>query len=542
MRWPLGVSVGLLIAQTGFQSSCARHEATVTEETSPSATPSVASPSEPVTTAPSPAPRAARYKVSTLRWDSGELVRLERVDPCPGSARPCGLPVVDELASFDAEAGLRAAAAIAPAVRPRNSTPKVSLDEAARKALHAVLRARRDDAHRLHAMTTAHTISSVKGVLGLYAHAPEYDEHDDERWRAPPERFELAWRIEVDDKGAVVIVDAVEGHVLYGEVKARKQPHRGRTKRAARSAQDQYDRPPIHLEGERVTTFPYDLLTVGFEACFVDAATGYFIGSPGPMLRTVDGGKSWTPTSVEVTGQPWWAPEVRFSDANRGLATWDDIAASRTQWTFTTHDGGKTWTHIEDPVRIGLSDVVFGDRGVGLADTSEGHGRTEDGGTTWKIVLPSYRRASSEPHKLAIHGRRALAVVSGHHGGYEDLLASNDAGKTWHTVPSEGDLRWSSITFASPRVVYAVGMPGVLKSTDAGESWAVTDGAPMWGRALAFVDPKRGFLLARGGLWTTTDGGHHWRAIAHGSFSTLQFPTAKVGYAIGTQVVRIDLE
>src|SRR5438132_13178514 len=66
-------------------------------------------------------------------------------------------------------------------------------------------------------------------------------------------------------------------------------------------------------------------------ASFVDADTGTAVGEYGTIVRTTDGGNSWT-VQVSGTTQALWA--VSFTDANNGTAVGEGGTIVRTK------DGG----------------------------------------------------------------------------------------------------------------------------------------------------------------------------------------------------------
>ena len=65
---------------------------------------------------------------------------------------------------------------------------------------------------------------------------------------------------------------------------------------------------------------------------FIDEFTGYVVGDAGTIIKTTDGGDSWTLQSSSSTKYFYG---VSFATAENGIAvTWDEI--------FITSDGGNT--------------------------------------------------------------------------------------------------------------------------------------------------------------------------------------------------------
>jgi photosystem II stability/assembly factor-like uncharacterized protein len=110
-------------------------------------------------------------------------------------------------------------------------------------------------------------------------------------------------------------------------------------------------------------------------ASFVDATTGTVVGEYGTIVRTTDGGNSWTIQGSGTT-QTLWA--VSFTDANNGTAVGEGGTIVRTT------DGGTHWTSQ-------ASGTAFQFRGVSFSDTNNGAAvgesgtilRTTDGGNSW---------------------------------------------------------------------------------------------------------------------------------------------------------------
>ena len=111
------------------------------------------------------------------------------------------------------------------------------------------------------------------------------------------------------------------------------------------------------------------------DVCFVDANIGTAVGYYGTIVRTTDGGNSWTiqqsGTSLDLWG-------VSFSDASNGTA----VGAGG--MILRTTDGGEHWNIQASGTVEELRDVSFADANNG---TAVGFGglilHTTDGGSTW---------------------------------------------------------------------------------------------------------------------------------------------------------------
>jgi|GEM_PF-1504971 len=89
-------------------------------------------------------------------------------------------------------------------------------------------------------------------------------------------------------------------------------------------------------QGQSWTSSPYDPSFTGLIMAtdFVDANTGWAVGSDGAIYKTTDAGSTWTP---QVSGYSGWLLGVAFADANHGWAVGSG-------GIIATADGGATWT------------------------------------------------------------------------------------------------------------------------------------------------------------------------------------------------------
>src|SRR6266536_2308517 len=85
-------------------------------------------------------------------------------------------------------------------------------------------------------------------------------------------------------------------------------------------------------------------------ASFVDASTGTVVGEYGTIVRTTDGGNSWT-IQTSGTTQTLWA--VSLTDATNGTAVGGTIGGST---ILKTTDGGDTWVPEPNPGTVFLFD------------------------------------------------------------------------------------------------------------------------------------------------------------------------------------------
>ena len=93
-------------------------------------------------------------------------------------------------------------------------------------------------------------------------------------------------------------------------------------------------------------------------ASFVDANTGTVVGEYGTIVRTTDGGNSWT-IQVSGTTQNLWA--VSFKDSNKGTAVGEGGTI------LGTTDGGANWVPQTSGTTLQLRGVSLSDANTGTA-------------------------------------------------------------------------------------------------------------------------------------------------------------------------------
>jgi photosystem II stability/assembly factor-like uncharacterized protein len=132
---------------------------------------------------------------------------------------------------------------------------------------------------------------------------------------------------------------------------------------------------------------------------------GMAVGGAGAVIKTTDGGRSWTQLPQNLT-----------SIGLRSVAVLDDktaVAVGRLGVILHTGDRGATWTRRDSGKPLGLNSVAFADRLHGLAVGQYGTVlATTDGGLTWRTE-PQRTRGDLESVILDSSGVAFIAGRSG---------------------------------------------------------------------------------------------------------------------------------
>jgi photosystem II stability/assembly factor-like uncharacterized protein len=292
----------------------------------------------------------------------------------------------------------------------------------------------------------------------------------------------------------------------------------------------------------------------------VSAATVWASGSQGTVLRTVNGGRTWS-----SVGPPSAAAlelrDIEAFDAKRAVAL--SIGTGEDSRVYRTVDGGRTWTETfrnTDPAAFYDCLTFLDERhGLALSDPVDGTFRilaTSDAGRSWSVVSPDGMPAAlpgefafaASGTCLVSAGGRAYFATGG--GATARVFRSDDRGLTWKVsdtpVPSGPSAGIYSLAFRDRDHGVAVGgdyatpdaaPDGVAITRDGGRTWISAGREPGEYRSGAAYMTRLGPVLAVGptGSDISYDGGRHWSLFDSGSFDAVECAGLAICYASGEQ-------
>ena len=284
---------------------------------------------------------------------------------------------------------------------------------------------------------------------------------------------------------------------------------------------------PIPTWTNRSVDMVHDVTDVEFS----DTSNGMAVATEGVLLRTSDGGVSWTQEHVDSSNPLHGLVQISASTwaaAGGGLNIVRSVDSGAT-WTYAL-SGQKTWWDVS------MSTQAIGWR-VGTDGSIE---KTTNGGSVW--VAQTSNTQSDLFGVRALSEQRAVAV--GRDGA---IVTTSDGGTTWTPRTSGVSVELQMVDALSGTAVWAVGDQGtILQSTDNGVTWMVR-------RTVANVDLRDVVVMTpstvvavgnNGILYRTSDGGASWTspAIPTGT-SDLEAITGHPGsgtvtYVTSSQVVR----
>jgi photosystem II stability/assembly factor-like uncharacterized protein len=303
----------------------------------------------------------------------------------------------------------------------------------------------------------------------------------------------------------------------------------------------------------------------------VDDRTAWASGSKGAVLRTLDGGSTWTVVAVPGEDTTDFRDIEAFGPDDAVV-----MGIARPAKIFRTRDGGKTWTRtfFDDSPGIFLDGLAFFDDRNGLAVGDPMDGRffliaTADGGDTWAPLPPGARPAAREGEaafaasgtSLAVLGKDRVWLTTG--GPVSRVWRSEDRGAHWESAPSAlleeiASAGGFSVAFLDERTGITVGGDYKAEAASAGNAAVTGDGGRTWmpvgerrpggfREAVAFVPgarPPIAVSVGPSGSDLSLDLGKSWAPIAGpAGFHSLSFAKkGKAAWAVGRNGLIAKLE
>ncbi len=278
---------------------------------------------------------------------------------------------------------------------------------------------------------------------------------------------------------------------------------------------------------------------------FVNERMGWISSDAGVMLKTTDGGETWT---VKQLPERIYGQALFFVDS---LVGWvgGRAAAGVHALLYRTTDGGDTWTERFSLSQGDFRSIEFVDRNFGWAAGQSGNiHRTTDAGNNWTTMsLPlgtihslsfvdsltgwgaaGYRRIHTidggktwllDTLLSPIRDIVFLDTLRGWECGFRKINYTTDGGVTWLASLDTLQTEWYDLFVLDNARLFATGWDQLLgefiaRSTDQGGSWTLQPSpAGKIADAIAFLDTLTGVAVGFSEgptLIRTTDGGVSW--------------------------------
>ncbi|WP_329061765.1 oxidoreductase [Amycolatopsis sp. NBC_01480] len=291
----------------------------------------------------------------------------------------------------------------------------------------------------------------------------------------------------------------------------------------------------------------------------VSSRVAWVSGTQGTVLRTVDGGRTWSSVGPPGTGTLEFR-DIEAFDAEHAVTL--SIGPGPDSRVYRTDDGGRHWRQtFQNPDAKAFYDcLAFFDpwRGLAMSDPVDGKFRmqaTSDGGRSWHQIpdtafppaLPGEAGFAASGQCVTTSGPADAWLATGG-GAQARVLHSGDGGRHWSAavtpLPSSASAGVFALAFRTPWQGVAIGGdfanptapgPAVALSGDRGRTWHTPPQHPDGYRSgLAWLG---GTVLAvgPGGSDLSPDGGRHWTSFDTGSFDTVDCTPTGSCWASGVQ-------
>jgi len=234
---------------------------------------------------------------------------------------------------------------------------------------------------------------------------------------------------------------------------------------------------------------------------FEDRDTGVAVGLSGLILRTTNGGGSWTEISNPAgTSSP---KKILMGVTWNGS---DFVAVGYSGTILRSTDSGRTWLSRTSGTTRNLHSVAFYDSLKGIAVGASGTTLyTSNGGSTWNICTSSTTRTLNSAAWMS--STEALAV-----GAFGTMVKTTNSGQTWSGRTSGTGRILRGVAFGSGTEGWAVGDKGlILHTDDGGTSWmAQTSGTTELLSAIHLEGLNDAHVVGINGTILHTENGVDW--------------------------------
>ncbi len=259
---------------------------------------------------------------------------------------------------------------------------------------------------------------------------------------------------------------------------------------------------------------------------FISSQNGWVVGDSGTILHTSNGGQNWNQQS---SGTKTYLGSVYFLNAQTGWAAGDSGTIRK------TIDGGQSWTVSSISFSIMIQSVFFVDSQTGwLVGQSGEIMKTTNGGQNW-----FYQQSNTDGKLSSVQFVNSVTGWIAGAGG--KILKTNNGGQTWIQQNSETIEDLSSVSFINTETGMAVGSNGtVLKTTNGGQTWVSLSTQTLDEFSSVHFFNFNACLLVGGNygasIFKSTNGGQTWISQTKGekkSLISVHFIDTKSGWAVG---------
>jgi photosystem II stability/assembly factor-like uncharacterized protein len=270
---------------------------------------------------------------------------------------------------------------------------------------------------------------------------------------------------------------------------------------------------------------------------FANANTGWIGGANGTIMKTTNGGVSWTVQSIQSTSTTVFC--VRFINETLGFLSTGNGRI------YKTTNGGLDWVDKYYAASTPLLDIYFTDASNGTVVGGPTMGdavylKTADGGETWTPHTVTESQFNSVYFLTS-----SVGFITSANG---DIIKTDNNGQNWNQVFSNSSGTVFTLQFVNSLTGLASGPYSTfIKTYNGGATWTSSRINPMPESSiygLYFLSESKGWVACQGGyICKTTDGGATWTQMTSNISTTLNdifFADSSTGFAVGRNGVLLS--
>lgn len=309
-----------------------------------------------------------------------------------------------------------------------------------------------------------------------------------------------------------------------------------------------------------------------FDICFANDMTGYIVGNNGVVLKTIDGGYSWSPkaggggiwlysvfftspttgytlgiqTGVLKTtnGANSWMPIIAPSNAGYQVVYFINqntgfVGGQYTESILKTTNAGNNWFYVGPYTSLKFTSFCFINETTGFAGTSGDFGNppanggqifksTNTGQSWYPVLIPNLFAGMVDIKEI---GNSIFAISS-----FGKLYRTSDLGSTWDSTELEGT-NFYDIAVKDSVALIPTSDGKIYRSSDYGLNWNVTnDGTSLLNRGSIFTNNLAIVVGHNRKINRSTDEGLTWtnnQNIPTSNLNKIAFLNFDTGFAVG---------
>ncbi|HQY53571.1 MAG TPA: YCF48-related protein [Ignavibacteria bacterium] len=243
---------------------------------------------------------------------------------------------------------------------------------------------------------------------------------------------------------------------------------------------------------------------------FINAITGWAVGSDGTILKTTNSGKNW----IVLNDLNISLSSIQFLDIYTGWVSGYDT----TGCIFKTTNGGINWIRQSSNVTDYIFKIQFEDINNGWALSERNVIRTTNGGVNW---VSKYNGLQYVDIVAGFFIDANTGWVGGSDNWGAAIRKTTNGGATWNYTANADTINVTifDMNFIDVNTGWAVGIHGdVIKSTNGGNTWRkIYEDYNITPFSIQFINSKTGWIVGEGNnvsaIMKTVNGGENWSKL-----------------------------